>query len=108
MHFGRPVASGHHCRVLEPTPASVHRHAAGDTLGRLPIANLPSRSVEIGMGTTSPYPGLGSPVASGSPHHRAPSGHPWIGRSYFHNGMAKDLWAVVDFYNTRFNIGFTK
>jgi cytochrome c peroxidase len=28
--------------------------------------------------------------------------------SYFHNGFAKDLWAAVDFYNTRFNIGFTK
>jgi hypothetical protein len=27
---------------------------------------------------------------------------------YFHNGFAKDLNAVVDFYNTRFNIGFTK
>jgi cytochrome c peroxidase len=27
---------------------------------------------------------------------------------YFHNGFAKDLDAVVDFYNTRFNIGFTK
>ena len=28
--------------------------------------------------------------------------------SYFHNGFAKDLDAVVDFYNTRFNIGFTQ
>ena len=28
--------------------------------------------------------------------------------SYFHNGMAKDLWAVVDFYNTRFSIGLTQ
>jgi cytochrome c peroxidase len=27
---------------------------------------------------------------------------------YFHNGMAKDLWSVVDFYNTRFNIGLSK
>jgi cytochrome c peroxidase len=27
---------------------------------------------------------------------------------YFHNGFAKDLDAVVDFYNTRFNIGLTK
>jgi hypothetical protein len=27
---------------------------------------------------------------------------------YFHNGFAADLDAVVDFYNTRFNIGFTK
>jgi hypothetical protein len=27
---------------------------------------------------------------------------------YFHNGFAKDLWAAVDFYNTRFHIGFTK
>ncbi|HEX3765449.1 MAG TPA: hypothetical protein VHW23_42430 [Kofleriaceae bacterium] len=26
---------------------------------------------------------------------------------YFHNGFAKDLDAVVDFYNTRFQIGFT-
>ena len=26
---------------------------------------------------------------------------------YFHNGMAKDLGAVVDFYNTRFGIGLT-
>lgn len=26
---------------------------------------------------------------------------------YFHNGMAADLAAVVDFYDTRFNIGFT-
>ena len=28
--------------------------------------------------------------------------------SYFHNGMAKDLWSVVDFYNTRFSIGLNK
>ena len=27
---------------------------------------------------------------------------------YFHNGFAADLDAVVDFYNTRFGIGFTK
>jgi hypothetical protein len=27
---------------------------------------------------------------------------------YFHNGFAKDLDAVVDFYDTRFGIGFTK
>jgi hypothetical protein len=27
---------------------------------------------------------------------------------YFHNGFAADLDAVVDFYDTRFNIGFTK
>jgi hypothetical protein len=27
---------------------------------------------------------------------------------YFHNGFAADLDAAVDFYNTRFNIGFTK
>jgi hypothetical protein len=26
---------------------------------------------------------------------------------YFHNGMAKDVAAVVDFYDTRFGIGFT-
>ena len=26
---------------------------------------------------------------------------------YFHNGMAQDLAAVVDFYDTRFDIGFT-
>jgi cytochrome c peroxidase len=28
--------------------------------------------------------------------------------SYFHNGFAKDLWSVVNFYDTRFHIGFTK
>ena len=27
--------------------------------------------------------------------------------SYFHNGFAKDLDAVVDFYNTRFNLKLT-
>jgi cytochrome c peroxidase len=27
---------------------------------------------------------------------------------YFHNGFAKDLDAVVDFYNDRFNVGFTR
>jgi cytochrome c peroxidase len=27
---------------------------------------------------------------------------------YFHNGFAKDLDAVVEFYDTRFHIGFTK
>jgi cytochrome c peroxidase len=26
---------------------------------------------------------------------------------YFHNGSAADLDAAVDFYNTRFNIGFS-
>jgi predicted enzyme related to lactoylglutathione lyase len=28
--------------------------------------------------------------------------------SYFHDGFAKDLAAVVDFYDERFAIGFTK
>jgi cytochrome c peroxidase len=28
--------------------------------------------------------------------------------SYFHNGSAKDLWAVVNFYNDRFHINLTK
>jgi cytochrome c peroxidase len=35
----------------------------------------------------------------------------WSFRSplpFFHNGFAKDLWSVVDFYNTRFNIGHSK
>jgi cytochrome c peroxidase len=27
---------------------------------------------------------------------------------YFHNGFAKDLDAAVEFYDTRFNIGFSK
>jgi cytochrome c peroxidase len=27
---------------------------------------------------------------------------------YFHNGFADDLDAVVDFYNDRFSIGFSK
>ena len=31
-----------------------------------------------------------------------------IALSYFHNGFAADLHAVVDFYNDRFHIGFTK
>jgi cytochrome c peroxidase len=26
---------------------------------------------------------------------------------YFHNGFAANLDAVVDFYDTRFNVGFT-
>jgi cytochrome c peroxidase len=26
---------------------------------------------------------------------------------YFHNGMAADLSAVIDFYNTRFGVGIT-
>jgi cytochrome c peroxidase len=28
--------------------------------------------------------------------------------SYFHNGSAADLAAVVDFYNDRFSIGLSK
>jgi predicted enzyme related to lactoylglutathione lyase len=28
--------------------------------------------------------------------------------SYFHNGFAKDFDAVIDFYEDRFAIGFTK
>jgi hypothetical protein len=31
-----------------------------------------------------------------------------IARPYFHNGFAADLDAVVDFYNTRFDIGLTQ
>jgi cytochrome c peroxidase len=27
---------------------------------------------------------------------------------YFHNGFAKDLRAVIDFYDQRFGIGFTE
>ncbi len=27
---------------------------------------------------------------------------------YFHNGMAASLEDVIDFYDTRFNVGFTR
>lgn len=82
-------------------------------VGGLDITNLPTYTFqEISTGKTIQVTDPGRGLISGKfkdigktkgPMLRALSAR----APYFHNGSAKDLKAIVDFYDTRFNIGFT-
>jgi cytochrome c peroxidase len=74
----------------------------------MPLYTLRNKSTLEVVQTTDP----GRALVSGKwkdigrfkgPTLRALASHP----PYFHNGMAADLPAVVDFYDDRFQIGFT-
>jgi cytochrome c peroxidase len=59
--------------------------------------------------TTDPGRGIRTGNFADLDHFKVPSLRGLAARApYFHNGFAKDLWAVVDFYDQRFHIGFTK
>jgi cytochrome c peroxidase len=82
-------------------------------VGGLDVARLPTYTFEersTGQTTTVTDPGRG--LISGKfkdiGKTKGPSLRGLAVRApYFHNGSAKDLEAVVDFYNARFHIGFT-
>src|SRR5581483_317067 len=79
---------------------------------RLDIENLPVYTLASSTGTTVQVTDPGRALITGQwadigktkgPILRGLAGH----ASYFHNGSARDLRSVVDFYNARFNIGLT-
>jgi hypothetical protein len=79
----------------------------------LDIANLPVYTLQSpATGATVQVTDVGKAMLSGKwtdiGKTKGPILRGLAGRApYFHNGSAKDLKAVVDFYNARFHIGFT-
>jgi cytochrome c peroxidase len=86
---------------------------AASPVGGLDITNLPTYTFqEISTGKTIQVTDPGRGLISGKYKDLGKTKGPILRglatrAPYFHNGSAKDLKAVVDFYNTRFNIGFT-
>jgi cytochrome c peroxidase len=83
-------------------------------VGGLDVAKLPTYTFEqIGTGktirVTDPGRGLISGKFKDLGKTKGPTLRALATRApYFHNGAAKDLRAVVDFYDVRFNIGLTE
>ena len=116
--FGKPATVKGTCTTCHDTPnAGDHSVSAPLNIGiadatrrtpDMPLYTLRNKTTGETVQTTDPgralitgkWKDIGrfkGPILRGLPA-RAP---------YFHNGSAKDLQAVVDFYDTRFGIGFT-
>ena len=86
---------------------------AATPVGGLDVENLPSYTFEqMGTGKTITVTDPGRGLISGKfkdlGKTKGPNLRALAARApYFHNGSAKDLNAVVDFYDQRFHIGFT-
>jgi cytochrome c556 len=86
---------------------------AASPVGGLDVTNLPTYTFEqIGTGKTISVTDPGRGLVSGKFKDLGKTKGPVLRglatrAPYFHNGSAPDLKALVDFYNTRFNIGFT-
>ena len=86
---------------------------AASPVGGLDIANLPTYTFQqTGTGKTITVTDPGRGLISGKfkdlGKTKGPNLRALATRApYFHNGSAKDLKAVVDFYDQRFHIGFT-
>jgi hypothetical protein len=86
---------------------------AAEPVGGLDVARLPRYTfTQVGTGRTITVTDPGRGLISGhfvdigktkGPNLRGLAARP----PYFHNGSARDLPAVVDFYDVRFHIGFT-
>lgn len=86
---------------------------AANPVGGLDIAALPVYTfTQIGTGKTIKLTDPGRGLISGKfkdlGKTKGPTLRSLASRApYFHNGSARDLSAIVDFYEARFNVGFT-
>lgn len=77
-------------------------------LGYLPVITLRNNTTHEIRTTTDPGRGLITGVWKDIGRMKGPILRGVASRApYFHNGSAASLGDVIDFYNTRFNIGFT-
>ena len=75
--------------------------------GDMPLYTLRNKTTAEIVKTTDPGRGLITGKWQDIGHFKIPTLRGLASRSpYFHNGMAKELGDVVDFYDRRFNIGF--
>ncbi|WP_394829588.1 hypothetical protein [Pendulispora albinea] len=80
----------------------------GLDVARLPTYTFREKSSGQTLTVTDPGRGLITGKFSDLGKMKGPNLRNLASRApYFHNGSARDLNAVVNFYNTRFNIGFT-
>jgi len=117
--FGKPAVLVGTCTSCHDTPnGGNHSVVAPLNIGvsdasrrtaDMPLYTLRNKTTGEVVKTTDPGRGLIDGKWSHIGRFKGPMLRNLAPRApYFHNGFAKDLWAAVDFYNTRFNIGFTK
>jgi len=91
-----------------PAPLDIGIADASRRTPDMPLYTLRNRSTGETIQTTDPGRALVSGRWKDIARFKGPILRGLAARApYFHNGMAQDLAAVVDFYDTRFNIGFT-
>jgi cytochrome c peroxidase len=77
-------------------------------VGHLPVYTLKNRGTGAPVQVTDPGKALISGKWVDIGKTKGPNLRGLAARApYFHNGSAKDLRTVVEFYNARFEIGFT-
>jgi cytochrome c peroxidase len=96
---------GHHS---VPLPINIGVADAARRTPDLPLYTLRNKTSGETTQTTDPGRALISGKWADIGRFKGPILRGLAGRApYFHNGMAKDLAEAVDFYETRFEIGFT-
>jgi len=91
-----------------PAPLDIGIADASRRTPDLPLYTLRNKTTGETIQTTDPGRALVSGRWKDIARFKGPVLRGLAARApYFHNGMAQDLAAVVDFYDTRFNIGFT-
>jgi hypothetical protein len=91
-----------------PAPLDIGIADASRRTPDLPLYTLRNRTTGETIQTTDPGRALVTGRWKDIARFKGPVLRGLAARApYFHNGMAQDLAAVVDFYDTRFNIGFT-
>jgi len=96
---------GHHS---VPLPINIGVSDAARRTPDMPLYTLRNKTSGETMQTTDPGRALMTGKWNDIGRFKGPILRALAGRApYFHNGMAKDLAEAVDFYDTRFEIGFT-
>lgn len=100
-----PVSGNHSI----PMPLDIGLTDASRRTADLPLYTLRNKTTQEIAVTTDPGRALISGKWADIGRFKGPILRGLASRApYFHNGSAKDLGAVVDFYNTRFGVGFTQ
>ena len=116
--FGRPTVVMGSCTTCHDTPNSGnHSVAAPLNIGLtdasrrtpdMPLYTLRNKTTQETVQTTDPGRALISGKWKDIGRFKGPILRGLAARApYFHNGFAKDLRSVIDFYDSRFGIGFT-
>jgi cytochrome c peroxidase len=117
--FGKPAVLSGTCTSCHNTPnggdhsvvapLNIGVSDAGRRTKDMPLYTLRNKTTGETVQTTDPGRALIDGKWSHIGRFKGPMLRNLAPRApYFHNGFAKDLWAVVNFYDERFHIGFTQ